>query len=130
MFSQKLSLKIFSWAVIFLLFFSFFVLEVSIVNGVSGTEPNKGVSLIIENPLGKVGDIPALIRVIIDFLKWLALAIAPFFVILAGFHYLTSAGRPEKIKLANIMLIWALIGFAIVLVAEALVYAIQEFFAS
>lgn len=39
-------------------------------------------------------------------------------VLIAGFLYLTGGGSPEKIKTAHKVLIWALVGIGIVLLAN------------
>ncbi|MDD3548408.1 MAG: hypothetical protein WC288_03020 [Candidatus Paceibacterota bacterium] len=81
----------------------------------------------IENPLKETSDISELINRIIDILFTVAIWVAPIIIVYAGFQYVTSAGNPEKIKSAQRTLIYAMIGFAIVLIAKAVPDLIKEF---
>jgi len=81
----------------------------------------------IENPLGGTSDITTLVTNILNFLWKLAWAIAPILIVYAGYLYITSAGNEEKVKIAQKTLIWALVGFAVVLIASSVPAIIQEF---
>ena len=87
----------------------------------------KAEGLNIENPLKETSDISELINRIIDILFNVAIWVAPIIIVYAGFQYVTSAGNPEKIKSAQRTLIYAMIGFAIVLIAKAVPDLIKEF---
>jgi len=82
---------------------------------------------IFDNPLGKTSDISALVSNIINFLIILAIPITAILVVYAGYLYITSAGNEEKVKIAQKALVWAIIGFAIVLIANSIPAIIQEF---
>lgn len=81
----------------------------------------------IENPLGETSDIYTLVMKILDFLIVLAIPLTAILVIYAGFVYITSAGNEEKLKTAQKTLIWALIGFAVVLLAKGIPQLIIDF---
>jgi hypothetical protein len=81
----------------------------------------------IENPIASTSDIYTLVIKILNFLIILAIPLTAILVIYAGLLYITSAGNAEKIKTAQKTLIWALIGFAIVLIAKSVPAIIQEF---
>lgn len=81
----------------------------------------------IQNPLGENSDIYTLVMKILNFLIILAIPLSAILIVYAGLLYITSAGNAEKIKTAQKTLIWALIGFAIVLIAKAVPAIIQEF---
>jgi len=81
----------------------------------------------IENPLGETSDIYTLVIKILDFLIVLSIPLSAILIVYAGLLYITSAGNAEKIKTAQKTLIWALIGFAIVLIAKGVPAIIQEF---
>lgn len=51
-------------------------------------------------------------------------AIATIMIIVAGIFYLTSAGSPEKMKLAKTTLIYAIAGIVVALAADAIIGAI------
>ncbi|MGC8651168.1 MAG: pilin [Minisyncoccia bacterium] len=84
-------------------------------------------SLNIPNPLGETSDIYTLIDLITKFLIGLAIVITPLIIVYAGFLYITAAGNEEKVKTAQKVLIWALIGFALVLIARGIPALIKDF---
>lgn len=86
-----------------------------------------GKEFTIDNPLGETSDISTLLKNIIDFLIVLAIPISAILIVYAGYLYITSAGNQEKVKTAQKALIWALVGFAIVLIASSVPAIIQEF---
>ncbi|GAI52217.1 unnamed protein product [marine sediment metagenome] len=57
----------------------------------------------------------------------LAIPISAILIVYAGFLYITSVGDAEKIKTAQKALTWALVGFAIVLIASSVPAIIQGF---
>ncbi len=87
--------------------------------------PSSG-SLNIPNPFGDVSTVSGLLFNIIGFLIVLSIPISMILVVYAGFLYITSAGNEDKIKTAQKTLTWALIGFAIVLIARGVPALIQE----
>jgi len=86
-------------------------------------------AFVIENPLGEISDIYTLIEKITNFLIGLAIVITPIIIVYAGFLYITAAGNEEKVKTAQKVLIWALIGFALVLIAKGVPALIKQFLA-
>ena len=89
--------------------------------------PVFGVEFLIENPLGETSDISTLLSNIVNFLIKLAIPISAILIVYAGFLYITSAGNEEKVKTAQKALIWALVGFAVILIASSVPVIIQEF---
>ena len=92
---------------------------------VSYTEEEVGLN--IPNPLGETSDVSTLASNIIKFLIILAIPITGILVVYAGYLYITSAGNEEKVKTAQKALIWAIVGFAVVLIASSVPAIIQEF---
>lgn len=96
--------------------------------GGGGGNSNSSTNVLnIENPLGTTSDITTLVKNILNFLWKLAWVIAPILVVYAGFLYITSAGNEEKVKTAQKTLIWALVGFAVVLIASSVPAVIRDF---
>jgi len=83
-------------------------------------------ALDIHNPLGGISDINSLLKNIVGFLIVLAIPISMILVVYSGFLYITSAGNEDKIKTAQKTLIWALVGFAVVLVARSVPVIIEN----
>ncbi len=88
---------------------------------------SQSTSLNFTNPIVGVNDITTLVGNIINFLIILAIPITAILIVYAGFLYITSAGNDEKVKTAQKALIWAIIGFAIVLVASSVPIIIEKF---
>lgn len=84
------------------------------------------VTIAIPNPLGDVQDIGGLLHRIAVFLLQIASPILVIMVLWAGFQFLTSAGEPEKLTTARKTLLWAVLGFAIVLINWGFSYIIRE----
>jgi hypothetical protein len=88
---------------------------------------SKGVEVRIRNPL-KAESLTGLLDAIINFIFYLALAIAPIMIIVAGFYFITAAGDPEKIMTAKKLVLWVLIGLLIVFCAKGLIALFKEIF--
>ncbi len=78
------------------------------------------------NPLSS-GSIPDLINKIGEFIYWIAIIIAPLMIIIAGFYFLTAAGDPNRLKTAKNIILWTVIGFAVVMFSKGLISLIKGF---
>ena len=87
----------------------------------------KGAVIEIENPL-ETNTFWGLIDSLIDFVFYLAIAIAPIMFLVAGFDFITAAGELEKINTAKKIILWALIGLLIVFLSKAFVELVGEIF--
>lgn len=74
----------------------------------------------LQNPVGGFSSIPDLLNAIVNILMIFAVPIIVFFVIFAGFSYVTAQGNPEKIKTASRSLMYAIIGAVVILGAFAI----------
>ncbi len=84
-----------------------------------------GEWIVIENPL-EAETLEELIGNIIEFLRNIGLAIAPVLLIVAGFFFVTALGDPQKIQTAKNIILYTLIGLAILIVADVLVDVIRD----
>lgn len=66
------------------------------------------------------------IKNIVKTLVSIAGAVAVVFMVVGGFHYITSAGHPEKLDKAKKTLLYSGIGLVIVLAAYAIVDFVAE----
>ena len=75
------------------------------------------LSYSLENPLegGGVTSVTGLLTSLLDVLLIIAVPIIVFFIIFAGFSYVTAQGNPEKIKTATRSLTYAIIGGVLIL---------------
>ncbi len=75
---------------------------------------NQGVDIIIRNPL-KAQSLTELITMVIKLLIELGIPVAILFIIYAGFKYVTARGKPDAIKEAHAILLWTVVGIAVLL---------------
>jgi hypothetical protein len=89
-----------------------------------------GLSYTLCNPL-QFNSLEALIVGILNVLLIIAVPIIVFFIIFAGFSYVTAQGNPEKIKQASRSLTYAIIGGVLILgsvaIAEILKSVVESF---
>jgi len=81
----------------------------------------------IENPL-EAETFTELLDTIMNFLFWLAVVIAPLLLLYAGFTYITAAGNPEKVRTANRIILFTIIGFIIIIAAKGIIAFLGEQF--
>jgi len=85
----------------------------------------QGLQYSLQSPLQNIGSIEGLIVTILNVLLVLAVPIIIFFIIFAGFNYVTAQGNPEKIKTATRSLTYAIVGGVLILGAVAISEIIQ-----
>ena len=82
-------------------------------------------TICIDNPL-QAQTFEDIIDSIINFIFYIALAIAPLMIVTAAFYYLTSAGDPKKITTAKDIILYTAVGFAIILLSKGFVAIIRQ----
>lgn len=97
----------------------FFLLLVSflIPVGVNGIK--------IDNPL-KYDTFQELIDNLINFIFILAIAITPIMIVIGAFYLMTAAGNPERVEQAKKIILYTVVGLAIVLLARGLSAVIRQ----
>lgn len=78
----------------------------------------------IQNPLS-FSTFDELVAKLIGWVKMMAFAIVGLVIVWAGFSYATAGGDPQKIETAKRMLLYAVIGLAVILLAESILKTIQ-----
>ncbi|MEW5805463.1 MAG: hypothetical protein AB1721_01930 [Patescibacteria group bacterium] len=84
-------------------------------------------AITIQNPI-KYGTIPEVIDAIITFLMIISFPLLTGAVIYGGFIVITAAGDPAKFNKGWQTIVYAVLGFVIVLLAKGIVMAIGNFF--
>jgi hypothetical protein len=79
----------------------------------------------LENPLSGISSIPQFFAAILDIVIIFAIPFLVFFIVLAGFRYVTAQGNPDKLTKAHQALLYALIGGVLILGASVLLEVIQ-----
>lgn len=80
----------------------------------------------IENPLGPNTTFWDLMTNIVNFLFKLSLPVGALMIVVAAFYFLTSAGDPEKVKMAKNTIIWTLVGILVLFLSVAFVVALKK----
>ena len=78
-----------------------------------------------QNPL-EYETIGELIDAIIKFIFYIAVVIAPLVIIIGAFYLLTAGGDPKKIGTGKNIIIYTLIGLAIIMFARGLLAVIES----
>lgn len=86
---------------------------------------NQAGAVELKPPL-KHKTIEELIKAIVVFLRNFALVATPLVIVLAGYFFVTSMGEPAKIIQAKKMVLYALIGLTIILMAEGIIVLIEK----
>lgn len=79
------------------------------------------------NPI-KYGTIPQVIDAIVNFLMIVSIPLLAGAVIYGGLIMITSAGKPEKFNEGWKTILFAIVGFIVVLLAKGITLAIKNFF--
>ena len=88
----------------------------------SGQVPND-----LPNPLG-VTSLTELLDKVIDGLIILAVPIVIIMVLWGAFLIITSAGKPEKVQQGGKAILWAAVGFGILLLSQGITDIIESLF--
>lgn len=89
-----------------------------------GTAPFASADLI--NPLAS-GSFSALVENITRIVAQIGVPVAVFFIVYAGFLFVTARGNEDQLKTAKRTLLWTIIGVALILGAWAIARAIRAF---
>lgn len=79
----------------------------------------------IENPLC-AKSFEDLLNSIINFIFYVAMAITPIMIMIAGFFLLTAGGDPKRVDTAKKIILWTVIGLAIILFARGLISVLRQ----
>ena len=61
--------------------------------------------------------------------SWLytfALAAVPIVILIGAFMFVTAAGNPERVKTGRRLIIWAIVGLAIVMTSKGIIILVHE----
>ena len=89
------------------------------------TGTGQGGEFCLPNPLRTTSFVD-LVNRLIGYLMLLASPIVAIMVIYGGFQILTAAGDPEKFKNGRQTILYAVIGFAVILLAKAIIAILKQ----
>ncbi len=81
----------------------------------------------IENPLDS-DNFQKFLERIIEFLFWLGLALAPLFILMSAFYFMTAAGNPAQIETGRRIITYTVIGLLVIIMARGAVELLQRMF--
>lgn len=84
-------------------------------------------AIVIDNPLN-ISTFVELIDNILNFIFWIATALFPLMIVIAGFYFMTSAGDPKRIETAKNIILYTIVGFIIILSAKGLINFLDDYF--
>jgi len=87
--------------------------------------PNFSSTSALVNPLSGIASITAFFQAILDILLVFAVPFVVFFIIYAGFLYVTARGDSSKIQTAHNALLYAIIGGLLILGAKLILAVIK-----
>jgi len=79
----------------------------------------------LQNPLGNT-TFEGVVQKIITGLLQIATPIVAIMVIVGGFMIMTAGGNSEKVKKGRDVVLYAVIGFAVILFAQAVVFILKD----
>ncbi|MCA9366225.1 hypothetical protein KC722_01460 [Candidatus Kaiserbacteria bacterium] len=85
-----------------------------------------GGSVTLGNPLGQGTTLLGFFQSLLAAVMVLAVPIIVFFIILAGFKYVTARGNATKVGEAHMALLYAILGGVLILGAQALLVIIES----
>lgn len=83
-------------------------------------------SVTLQNPLANISTIPDLLAAILQVMVIIAIPIIIFFIIMAGFKYVTARGNAKQIEEASRALLYAIIGGVLIIGATAIAQIIKN----
>jgi heme/copper-type cytochrome/quinol oxidase subunit 2 len=100
-----------------------FALKVSFAHAAKNI-PGQGGGSGFTNPI-KAQDLSELLTSLLQVVTTLGAIVVVFFIIVAGFNYVTARGDEKKIQSATKTLTWTAVGAAVILGAQVIATAIQ-----
>ncbi len=87
------------------------------------------ITIPLTNPLGSsCNDLSCPVQSIINFLFTIAIPLCAIMVLVGGFQMMTAAGQPEKISSGKKTILYAIIGFVVILLAGSVATLIRNAF--
>ena len=88
---------------------------------------NQNGGLTLQNPLSSA-TFNSVVTTVINYMIYVAVPLCTIFVLIGAFKMITSSGDPEKAKSGRNTILWAAIGFAVLLLAKGVSGFVQGLF--
>ncbi len=121
---QKIK-TLFNLSVIFMFIIFSFLLPTELFAEEPGPGGGTGIGPIrLVNPLGEGSTIMTIINNILNYLIYISVPILALMILIGGFQILTARDNPEKIKSGRNTIMYATIGFTIILISKGIALVI------
>ena len=98
----------------------------AVLGSVAWAIEGTGTDVTLPNPLGTTETVGGVIGIIIGALQLISAPLVALMVLVGGYQMLFSGGNPEKFKMGKKIILYAVIGYAILLIAEGVDNIITE----
>ena len=92
--------------------------------------PGKPIIIPIPNPLGKTQTLAQLVKRVAGWLAWIGGSILTLMIIIGAFQIMTGAGNPELLSKGKQTIVWAVIGYAILLLSTGIINVVEDILGS
>lgn len=79
-----------------------------------------------DSPLGNYANFQDILNRVIDGLLILATPVVVIMILWAGYQFIVSGGSPDKITKARQTILWAAVGYGILLLARGITFIVQQ----
>ncbi len=93
--------------------------------GTTPPAPSGGGTIAITNPLG-CDEVVCVVESILSAIYRISIPIVSLMVLVGAFQIMTAAGNPEKVSAGRKTIVYAVVGFMIVLLASGVVPILKE----
>ena len=97
--------------------------------GAHVTQPGGGrgsSDIRFDSPLGNYANFQDILNRVIDGLLILATPVVVIMILWAGYQFIVSGGSPDKITKARQTILWAAVGYGILLLARGITFIVQQ----
>ena len=97
--------------------------------GAHVTQPGGGSGsgdIMFNSPLGNYASFQDILNRVIDGLLILATPVVVIMILWAGYQFIVSGGSPDKITKARQTILWAAVGYGILLLARGITFIVQQ----
>ncbi len=94
--------------------------------GAGQISPVGGGDIVFTSPLGGYSNLQLILDRVINGLLILATPVVVIMILWAGYQFIVSGGSPDKITKARQTILWAAVGYGILLLSRGITFIIQQ----
>jgi len=101
---------------------------ISLLNKIVWLLINKAYASSLPNPIPGCESLSCIVGKIVPHLRNIALVVFTIMIFVGGYILMTAGGNEEQIKKGKSALLWAVLGYLAILIAEGLRFIIEDIF--